>query len=437
VTARHIRETEFAAEGVLQALQFGQLRHVLIHAYDHVPYYRDIFRRNGLDPHRFSDAAQIRDYPLLTKRIYQDNVDALVTSRIAQRLSLVAFTGGTTGTPVKLYRSLAHYGRARAYQEHAYRMMGMDPTARTVHIRGSVDDAHGIYHAVGNLGNTLYLSSNNLDEENLKRYVQLMRNFRPVLLYTLPSVAAILAEYMERHQLPPIASLRYAFLPSENLYEFQRRCIQRVFRCMIGSVYGQAENVVLASHCTFGPFYHVFPQFGYAELLDEDRRPVTEEGGRGEIVGTAFGNRVSPLIRYRTGDYAVYTRERCPCGRHYPMWREVQGREQSVAIARNGSRVSVGPELLCTLHEGAYGKIKQFHIRQEKVGQLDILVATLHRRDFGEVARFFERFFEDHFPGMFHIQVTGCTDAARLTQGGKHVYFVQRLPLDGPAMPLS
>lgn len=345
---------------MLQALQFGKLRRVLVHAYEHVPYYREAFRQKGVDP-----------------------------------------------------------------------------AARKVYIRGKVDDAHGVYHAVGNLGNTLYLSSNNLDEENLKRYVELMRDFRPVLLYTLPSVAAILAEYMERNQLPPLESIRYAFLPSENLYEFQKRCIQRVFRCTIGAVYGQSEGVVLATRCTSGPYYHVFPQYGYTELLDEHGEPVTEEGGRGEIVGTSFANSVSPLIRYRTGDYAVYTRERCPCGRHYPMWRDVQGREQSVAVAQNRGRVSVGPELLCTLHEQAYGKIKQFQIRQEKIGQLEILVTTLHEGDLGEVTRFFERFFDSHFPGMFRIRVTGNRDPACLTPGDKHVYFVQRLPWDGPAMPLS
>jgi hypothetical protein len=64
----------------------------------------------------------------------------------------------------------------------------------------------------------------------------------------------------------------------------------------------------------------------------------------------------------------IYAREKCPCGRNYPMWKEIRGREQSMAVAQNRSRASVGSELLCTLHDKAYGKIKQSHIRQEKGG---------------------------------------------------------------------
>jgi phenylacetate-CoA ligase len=228
-------------------------------------------------------------------------------SKAAKRLSIVAFTGGTTGVPLRLYRSLRYYGRTRAYEEYAYRMMGMDPAAKTVYIRGPVDDAHGIYHALGNLGRTLYLSSNNLGEDNLKLYLQLMRDFQPALLYTLPSIAAILAEYMERNHLAPIDSIKHALLPSENLYEFQKCRIQNAFRCTIGSLYSQSEAAVFATRCTAGPFYHVCPHFGYTELLDEKGDPVTEEGGWGEIVGTSFARSVVPLVRYRTGDYAVHT----------------------------------------------------------------------------------------------------------------------------------
>jgi hypothetical protein len=112
------------------------------------------------------------------------------------------------------------------------------------------------------------------------------------------------------------------------------------------------------------------------------------------------------------------------------MWKEIRGREQYVAVAQNQSRVSVGPELLCTLHDEAYGKIKQFQIRQEKAGQLDILVTTVRETDFGNVTKFFEQFFLDHYPGLFRVQVIHCKDTTHLTPGDKHLYFVQRLPSD-------
>jgi phenylacetate-CoA ligase len=77
VTARHIKDTEFATENSFKALQLEQLRCVLLRAYNHVPFYRDSFKREGVDPHHFADLSEIRDYPCLTKQIYRDNIDKL------------------------------------------------------------------------------------------------------------------------------------------------------------------------------------------------------------------------------------------------------------------------------------------------------------------------------------------------------------------------
>ena len=82
-------------------------------------------------------------------------------------------------------------------------MLGMDPYVKTVYMRGEVDDKNGRYHYVGNFGKTLYLSSNNMSDENLKEYVSLIQEFKPVLFYTIPSVAFTFVEYMKRNHTTP------------------------------------------------------------------------------------------------------------------------------------------------------------------------------------------------------------------------------------------
>ncbi len=58
-----------------------------------------------------------------------------------------------------------------------------------------------------------------MSDKNLEKYVKLIRNFKPILFYTIPSVAITLAEFMRRNHIAPFASLRWVFCPSENLYE--------------------------------------------------------------------------------------------------------------------------------------------------------------------------------------------------------------------------
>lgn len=424
-TLADIRRTERMDRDSIRHLQFQQLRRTLIHAYNKVPYYRDCFQRENLNPNDFCELSDIQNYPFLDRAILRGSMDILITSRIVKKLWPLVYTGGTTGAPLGLYRSFSDYGRERAFLEYSYRTMGMDPFAKKVYMRGSVGDARGQYHRKSVYCRTLYISSNNMDDSQLDLYMSLIRDYQPVLLYALPSVATVLAEYMDLNHVAPIESIKYAFLPSENIYDFQKELIERVFQCTIGTHYGHSEHTVFAVRCPESSLYHVLPQYGYVELIDEDGRPVSEEGEWGEIVGTSFTNRLCPLIRYRTGDFAMYTKERCRCGRNYPMWRKIRGRQQSVAIAKSGGRVSIGPELLCTLHDKSYGEIKQFQIKQVGKGELEIHITPRHQEGFTRARDYFIRFFDEQFPGMFNIKVIARETTLELKSSEKHLYFIQ------------
>jgi len=420
-----IGRTEWMDEGSLSHLQFQKLKRTLIHAYKNVPYYRTRFQKEGLNPDSFSKLSDIQDYPFLDKQMLRDNIDSLVRNRITRKLWPPVYTGGTTGTPLRLYRSASDYGRERAFLEYSQRMMGIDPFAKLVYMRGPVYDSKGKYYHRSVFCRTLYLSSNAMDDTHLELYVNLIREYQPVVLYALPSVAVVLADYMERERVAPIESIRHVWLLSENIYSFQARQIERVFRCPIGTQYGHSEHAVFGARCPESSLWHVLPQYGYAELVDQEGKPVCTEGERGEIVGTAFTNSICPLIRYRTGDYAVYTNEKCPCGRNYPMWKNIQGRQQSVAITKSGGRVSVGPELLCTLHDRSYGEVKQFQIRQTRKGELEVSVESHRPEGFDKARRYFMHVFEEQFPNMFDVRVVARESAGELKSSEKHLYFVQ------------
>ncbi|KGO32639.1 hypothetical protein JT06_19210, partial [Desulfobulbus sp. Tol-SR] len=71
--------------------------------------------------------------------------------------------------------------------------------------------------------------------------------------------------------------------------------------------------------------------------VDDQGNPCNREGERGEIVGTGLYNRCMPLIRYRTGDYATRLAPRCPCGRAWDRFTEVEGRwKQDMVFGRKG-----------------------------------------------------------------------------------------------------
>src|SRR6185295_16332980 len=75
---------------------------------------------------------------------------------------------------------------------------------------------------------------------------------------------------------------------------------------------------------------HLNSDHFYLELMTE-RRP-TEVGELGELVITSIGDRVSPHIRYRTGD--LFRRLNCSCGHRFPAVR-AEGRA-SACMMRGG-----------------------------------------------------------------------------------------------------
>jgi phenylacetate-CoA ligase len=92
----------------------------------------------------------------------------------------------------------------------------------------------------------------------------------------------------------------------------------------------------LVTQCEHGS-YHVNPEFGVLELLRGDQ-PVGP-GEYGEIVATGFVNQVMPIIRYATGDLAMWKEGSCPCGRSFPMLERIEGRRDDVIVTPEGRRI--------------------------------------------------------------------------------------------------
>jgi phenylacetate-CoA ligase len=129
-----------------------------------------------------------------------------------------------------------------------------------------------------------------------------------------------------------INNLKAVLCASENLYDFQRKKINEVFNGRVYSFYGHTEHCCLGGECEKSSYYHLFSEYGYTEIINENGEDVKEENEMGEIVATGFNNYVMPFIRYRTGDIAVNTNEKCECGRNYKLIKRVQGRVQEFFI---------------------------------------------------------------------------------------------------------
>jgi phenylacetate-CoA ligase len=165
--------------------------------------------------------------------------------------------------------------------------------------------------------------------------------------------------------------IKAALLGSEGCTPVQRELIERAFATRVFSWYGHSERLILGGECEHTSDYHQFPDYGWLEIVDDSGDPAPV-GGRGEIVGTGFLNRVMPLIRYRTGDYAMRLDWRCACGRSWDRFNDVEGhRKQEMIIGRNGALLSLAA---LNIHGPQFARVARYQYYQDTPGAFELRI---------------------------------------------------------------
>ncbi len=241
----------------------------------------------------------LSDWPLLEKSSVRDDPLAFVLP--PAWLSSPASTSGTTGLPLKLYRSFSSVAMEQASIDRLILAKGINPrTARTAVLRGDnikdpADRQPPFWKFVAG-GRRMVMSSNHLSPRTIDAYHAALQAFAPDCLMAYPTSLESLCRLLQDAgmclQIPLVVT------SSETLTPHTRRLAQQVLGAELVDYYGQAERVAFAYSFREGE-YRFLPGYALVELL-----PVGEEDGMVlyEIVGTNLWNLRMPLVRYRTGD---------------------------------------------------------------------------------------------------------------------------------------
>jgi phenylacetate-coenzyme A ligase PaaK-like adenylate-forming protein len=263
-----------------------------------------------------------------------------------------------------------------------------------------------------------------MSDGDMHRYVEHVRGIGPCYLHVYPSSGAALARFALRAGLSPLTNVRGVIAESEPAWPDQRVLIERVFGVRLFSSYGHSEKLVLAAECESSTDYHVWPTYGYFELLDPEGRPLTAPGERGEITGTGFINDVMPFIRYRTGDFATLVAERCKdCGRDQVLIRDIQGRRpEGCLVAGDGSIISM---TALNMHDDTFERVRQYQLGQDTPGRAELRLVPgngFSDDDGRRVVASLDRKLEGRVTLTLRV-----VDEIKPTPRGKHVLVDQRI----------
>lgn len=339
-----LEESQWWSQERMREWQVSQLRSILSHAAEHVPYYREVFRHRGFRPKAIESVQDLQRLPVLTRDIVKHRVRDL-TSRSTDPGSLAeGHTSGTTGSPITLYYDADMIAMNYAVMDRQYRWAGARLESggdRVAVVRGNViaplKQKRPPFWRHNRHLNQLLLSSFHLAPQNLEFYVRALLEFRPAVMDGYPSSLYVLAKMLlNTNQRLPV---RAAITSSETLYDFQREAIEKAFECRVFDYYAAAERVVFSVECDHHQGHHLCEEYGVTEVLDENDEPVAA-GTEGYLVGTSLHNRGMPLIRYRTTDRIAVRPDACACGRPLQLTDDVTTKAEDLLRLSDGRLIS-------------------------------------------------------------------------------------------------
>ncbi|MBQ1309125.1 MAG: phenylacetate--CoA ligase, partial [Ruminococcus sp.] len=306
-----------------------------------------LMEKKGVTPEDIRGVEDIKKLPFLSKADLRDAYPYGLLGTDLKNCVRIQSTSGTTGKRVVAF-----------YTQHDIDLWE-ECTARAIVAAGGTNEdvvqvcygyglftggagLHGGSHKVGCL--TLPMSSGNTD-----RQIQFMMDLDATILCCTPSYAAYIGETLaEKGYKPADNKLKAGIFGAEPWTEEMRRSIEKSLGIKAYDIYGLTEvsGPGVAFECAEQRGMHINEDHFYVEVIDPDTGEVLPEGSKGELVFTCLDKEAFPLLRYRTRDICVLTREKCSCGRTHVRMTKPMGRSDDMMIIRG---VNVFPSQIETV----------------------------------------------------------------------------------------
>jgi phenylacetate-CoA ligase len=362
-------EIECASPEEIRELQNRRLVDSVARVYNNVPYYKKLMDEKGVTPADIKSVDDLHKLPFVSKADLREAYPYGLLAVPLHDCVRIHSTSGTTGKRVVAF-----------YTQHDLDIFD-DCNARAIVAAGGTKDdvvhvsyGYGLFtggmglnggaHKVGCL--TLPMSSGNTE-----RQIQFMTDLGSTILCCTPSYAAYLAETINEMGLRDKIKLKAGIFGAEAWSEEMRQQLEENLGIKAYDIYGLTEIIGpgVAFECSEQAGMHVNEDHFIPEIIDPDTGEVLPIGSKGELVFTCISKEAFPLLRYRTRDICVLSRDKCACGRTLVKMAKPMGRSDDMLIIRG---VNVFPSQIETVLL-EYGLSANYQIIVDRVNHTDTL----------------------------------------------------------------
>jgi phenylacetate-CoA ligase len=385
---KELQSNQWLPYDQLAEIRWEKLKRLLLYAYEHIPFYRQLWKSCGVNPHKFTSINDMQGMPVITKKelkVAQDNDEFLLSKKKGYEY---AFTSGTTGERFKVPFSFS--GFQKKYANHLRQIyasgwrLGMK--SATLHYSGHSqfkgkysgrhDDrepfmnfretALGLAHRRRVL--TPYFETFSGNDIFPRQWYDELKVYKPYLFETMDFNLLVLKDYIDRNNMEKLSIPIIYVLGTYSLA--LRNAMEKFFNAELFNRYSPHEIEGVAFACHEHKGMHMAIDSYHIEFLNSHNQPVSPEE-TGFITITDLDNYVLPLIRYQVGDLGHYYAGRCRCGRGLPLMGDIDGRARDLFTLKNGETIAPAKIAAVLQDESA---VRLFQIVQSIEGTITVSI---------------------------------------------------------------
>ena len=205
----NLKVTEKLSPGQINELQEIKLRKLMQHAYVHVPYYRELFNKSGIDPDDIKTIEDLRKLPFLTKDLLRENLYFELFSETHKKSEMLKIsTSGSTGQPLVTYATRTQLEMRWASTLRAAEWTGWkfgDRQVRLWHQTIGMNTIQVIREKIDALFmRRLFIPAFEIKDNNIMDFFEKIRRHNPVLIDGYAESFNFLSYYSKKYKVKGI-----------------------------------------------------------------------------------------------------------------------------------------------------------------------------------------------------------------------------------------
>lgn len=291
------------------------------------------FENNNLYKRYIGNLSKDWDYiKVVEKELLQYDIHKLISKPYNVEKLYKNKTSGSSGKPFVFTKDYYTQSRVWAARKCFLVENGLDISSKQAIFYRSAKSfkARIIERLKDTILNRVRFDSTNSTKEHFENSIHKFKNIKFEYLYGYTSAIVLFCRYLidKNILLKDISpSIKLVVVTAETCSNEDKEVIEKATGVKVKNEYGSADLGMIAFECDYGHFH----------LVEENLYVETNE--QSELIVTDLYNKSFPFVKYKLGDVAKISNEKCHCGNRNRFIYDFMGRSNDIVKLKKGNEV--------------------------------------------------------------------------------------------------